>query len=487
ADTLDEQLSLIEELQSHYEGELANPSSAFDVVSTRFTLDPNDERTWEDLHRLAGVTGRWENLADLWRGALSDQDTDTPGPAGRTAINELKITLAGVLREKLDLSEEAIQLYEEAVANADDPADCAEVLDLLEGLYEKGEQLEDLVRIRLLASEAALDGERRREKLLGACDILAGPLERPEDVLEHYEMLAAEDPSDVEYADRLESTYERLGRWAELTEHLEKRAEALRTPEATDRLHFRGAMIRYKHLGELDGAVEDLLKLIASEHVGDQVRQVLVDLCADPEAMSDALRSTVIDSLQAHYGEVGDPLGQAMLLEVQAAYSPPGMSRAHLLLEAAGHVLEAWNDDLAPSVKGQDLRIRAFDYYAEALREVPTSAVTLAALDELVQQLERWEPYADLMVEVAEACPEPAIAVGLRHRAALTIQQHLDNMERAVLAWESVLNSDRRHAGNYRSEALHALDSLYEKTDRRGARVKVLQQLAEIADRTMTR
>jgi tetratricopeptide (TPR) repeat protein len=482
AEDTDERLQLVDELLALYGGELPDPARAFDTLCMRFELAPEDRGTWDDLEKLAGETQLWEALASRWQLVLDGQGHG-PGYENVSDATQLRVRLASLVHHRLGRPDEAVEVYERVLADADDLAGQYDVLEALEAIYVERDAPEDVVRIRMLTSESHMDGAVRRSKLLDACSVLAERLERPEEALAHYERLVTENPADDEFADRYENTLQDLERWETLIDHLERRAEALGTDDATDRLDFRRAMVQLRRLGDLTAALESLLVLVPSQAIGSQVHDVLRELAVDPMT-TDETRSRIVAKLTEHFHVHEDRLGRAALLEVKSQFATPGMNRAHLLLEAAGLVVAEAGEI---EEDGLHLRLRAFGLYADALREVPTSAVTLSALDDLVENLDRWEIYADLMAEVSDACSEPAVATGMRRRAAHAIEVHLEDVERAIICWESVINTDRKHSGSHRKEALAALDRLYGQTDRRSERVKVLQQRVELTDRVMER
>ena len=480
--TLDERLAFAEELASLYEEKLDHADDAFRIRAVQFRLDTDDRATWEHLDRLAGVAEEWEALAGLWREALTPQSDRVP--QGRGARNALRIRLAELVRSRFEGDDEALALYEAVLADADDVGEYPGVLEALEELHETRGDHEALVRIRLAASAAVLTGAARRGKMLAACALLVGPLERAEDAVEHYETLAHEEPGDDEVAELLEAVYEQLERWEPLGAHLQRRAAAVPEPDRADPVRFHRAVIRREHLDERADGLDDLLDLVGSDTAGAQAREMLLTIASDTEEDA-GQRDRVAAALDSWYREAGDDWGLAATLEVSAELVPAGQPRGERLLEAAQLLVPVD----AATAEGTDEATarRAFELYSRALGEQPTSTDAAVALDGLVAQLDAWADYADVVEAAAAACDESGVRAALLRRAALAAADHLDDADRAIAAWEGLLGKGRAGGGSLRREALAALDTLYATAARPADRVEILGLEASLEDNASRR
>ncbi|MEZ4265646.1 MAG: hypothetical protein R3F39_04650 [Myxococcota bacterium] len=473
--TSDERLAIADELARLCEEKLADPRGAFDARVRCFRIDPDDRAIWAELERLAKEAGAQAELAALWRDAVGLQPpADAPRPSGSGAREALRIQLARLLRDDLGGDDEAVTLYEAILDAPGAGLQHPEVLEALVVLYRARDDQEALVRVLLASSDGVLPGAERRQRILDAGDLLATALGRPAEAAEHWERLATEDPTDDEVSERLESAYETLEQWEDLSAHLERRAEALTDAAKVDRVRLARAFVRLERLGESEAAVRDLLALVASATCGSDAREVLLDLAAADDT-SEPIRQRIIAGLESHFDQVDDGWGRAALEEVRATLGPPGEPRAKVLLQAARLVVAT---DEVPTIGDRDPVVarRAFELAGRALGEAPDNSKALELLDHLVGALDLWSAYASLCDEAASRTDNAEARSQLIKRVAVTSETRLGDDERAIKAWEAL----RVDHGPVEREALEALDQLYQRVGRAALRIGVLRRRAEI-------
>ena len=118
---------------------------------------------------------------------------------------------------------------------------------------------------------------------------------------------------------------------------------------------------------------------------------------------------------------------------------------------------------------------KAITTYLAVLEDEPTDGQALAALDVLYRQLERWEPYVDVLRRRIELDVSEAELVDLKYRLGQTLEKHLSDAAGALENYREILFVDARHEGakaaleallthdSLKSEAASILESIYEE------------------------
>lgn len=448
---------------------------AFLTQQDRFLDDPADRTIWDDLTSLAERLGTWSELATCWQRTLDDGGVEDAADVGA-----LRRRLATVLDGRLGDVTGATAVLESILDSEGETAG-QELLERLEGLYERSDSLEGLVKVRLALADAARTGVARRTKLLEACELLAGPLDRASEAVGHLETLAAEQPEDSVTAARLEALYAATGAYQQLADHLDARVGAVADEELQDRLRFRAALLRRDELDDGSGSVDRLLQLAGSASVGPQVRELLLQV-ARAEVTDQAIRKQAITALESWYASGEDPEGAVELLELQAEIAAPGPARARLQRQAADLLLAGGDLADVPLERAE----QAFERLARALEEHPGDRKALQTLGVLVDRVRGHARFIELLEGCAERTEVAAVAIGLRRQAAEVAEGQLEDYERAIGIWERI-TTDALAGSSDEAKALDALDGLYERTGAVDRRIEVLGTKAERARKPTAR
>ena len=112
--------------------------------------------------------------------------------------------------------------------------------------------------------------------------------------------------------------------------------------------------------------------------------------------------------------------------------------------------------------------------YIAVLDDEPGDAPALAALDVLYKQLERWEPYADVLRKRIDLDLGEKELVDLKFRLGQTLEQHLGDAAGALENYREILFLDAQHEG-----ARLALEKLLDKDELRAEAASILEHIYE--------
>lgn len=120
-----------------HEGELGDPSTAFDWFAQAFNELPGDASDVADVERVAGSSDRWLDLVDVYEGILaSDLDADTQ--------RNLRLAVGRVLSEELEELDRALDYFQAVLSEQDDNL---AALSAMESIYQRAERWDDLMRV----------------------------------------------------------------------------------------------------------------------------------------------------------------------------------------------------------------------------------------------------------------------------------------------------------------------------------------------------
>ncbi|MDB4944088.1 MAG: domain protein putative component of TonB system [Labilithrix sp.] len=407
------------------------------ILAYRAVLDDfgADREILAALARLHEKAEQWPDLAETLQAELALANDD----ASRIA---LLTKLGDVRRRRLSETSEAIDAYREALALSgshvparealeellDDESARREAAEILRPLYEAGGEHARLMRVLdiQVEHEASLAG--RLDVYERAAEVTEGPLADPQRAFGYAARALREsagDPAVTAWIKRAEALTERTGSWADLVqlyrdvipdvldeeqqlglllrvaqiargkladaqlakEHykkaLELRAEDASALVALEELHEEageqedliGILKRRTELAESDDDKRALLykqARVADEQLGDRDRAAAVY----EQVLELGLDAPAIAALERLYTAAGRWGDLIALHERELGRDGTLQARRADLHHALGNVHERELGELE----------RAFDEYAEALREDPAHAATVASLERLMAQ-----------------------------------------------------------------------------------------------------
>ena len=410
--------------------------------------------------------GSWSELVIL----LAAETELCPDGRTRAAL----MTRAGVvLAFHLSDMEGAVERLRGALALEPRAGNAALVLRYLFASQERWEDLLELLRGLAGVSHSEAERAWLLQEMAELCEV---QLNRPEEALELYARAHALSPGRLNARVALLRLRQRLHRWQELADLLEKEAmeegeaaprfahlyraarlaelylqddghaaellERARELRPVDPLPLEELAVIYQRLGQPAEQVKVLTRGLELAHrpvdraaLSHRIGAILEHQLARPEEAMDAYRQALEDQ----------PGHEATLRALAALYEGSGQWRPLIELEllraerqkdagrrSLGYVRAArlCEERLKDRRQAQDLMERAW-----RLDAPPTAFLTLERLYRLAG---RWDALVELYLDQARKTTDQALALNLRRGAALICEEMLEDRGRAVLLLEEV-------------------------------------------------
>ncbi len=441
--------------------------------------------------------------------------------AQRVANDEsLKVELAVELAraaQRTDATERAIDAWK-SVQRIDPTHE--EAGQALRGLYRRGQKwnaLVEVMRAELDALPANSEDDalrsRRVELLRELIVIYRDELKLDVMVINTWNALLEEDPSDPEGLAQLAATYEGMGRWNDLIQVLTKQVDA--TDDTTEKVsllsriaglwidrfaNYNQATTPLEAVIDLEpenrDALSQLKTIYTKKRSWKQLYAVLEkesQLASDPEArlaMKLELAKLAGDRLHQHaeaiqlwrsiLEEAPDTEGAIPTLEKLADREKDWTTLAFVLelrvdredgdkgkikvLQKLGGVYGEHLDDPA---KAADTWKRILEVDPKngralrTLREAFLKGQDWDGLEALYAEAEDWEGLVDVLGSAAERTDDPQVTVTLSFRAAAVYEEKIGKPERAFRSYERVLKVEPNNL-----EAARALVPIYEAQEK---------------------
>jgi tetratricopeptide (TPR) repeat protein len=484
-----ERISILRESATLWEERGADLDRAFEAMRQAWTADPEDGDAREQLDRLAGATGRWNDLAEAYEQAIEKADgltkrellaalarlhdtrRDDPRRSleawGRlfdldeTEVQPLEemdalatllsdwTTLVGVLvkkaellpdddarastwrrigeakRDMLDDAVGAIEAYERALELE---PDSTFTIDELIALYEKREAAARLVDLQRRRVELCGPDEEELKftLLVDAARRLENDLGDRREAIECLVQAQAVRPQDDGVLRRLDALYTQQRMWPELLDNLKAQAAAAGAGrDAARALKKRIAALYASEVHEPQAALDAYREVLASGYDAEAVGAVE----AIGEA-NDELREDVANALEPVLRAEGKHAELAEVLELRLRGQSEAPDRARTLRSLA----EVAETSLGDAERAQGALLRA-------LAEDPQDTSLHGHLERLADRAGApgWKRYADALEERAGALFDANVSADLYERLGDVSEKRLDDPSRAAKAYASAV------------------------------------------------
>ncbi|MFO0616845.1 MAG: hypothetical protein U0414_29895 [Polyangiaceae bacterium] len=469
-----------------------NPERALGIALRAVGEFPEEEELWSRSEELARALGAADRVSMAYRQVLAQAATKLT-PESAMTIGQRGVDFQEEWFDDPDAVAHMLKLIVDVAPAA------TWAFERLKLLYNAGERWGDLFALYDRVIEGTEDDGLKVEILEDAASVakdLAGDSDR---AIGYYEQLHVLEPNDQRTAAALERLYEKHGKHKPLIDLLGERLRDADVPERTD-LRLRMAGLWLDGVKDLDPAriladeilreddtcakadqlLERILGLTGSEARGlARLRRSMDARDASPSdapmsmkhpegAKLPEIRKRTALSLKERYARAKKFELTARMIDVALESAAPGDERRGLLDELI--VLE--RDQLGD-------RARAFETLSLLARLNPLDASLRARLEEEAKVLGNHEKLVDVLIEIAERCPEPADSLPILERASEIARVDLRDSNRVISIDLRILARTDQDPARAK-EAAEKLDRELEKSGREAERCGVLERLAEL-------
>lgn len=384
----------------------------FYKVATRF--DGRNRAAWSALEGLYAQHERYDEQVE----ALS-RLVDLAGEAREQS--DILFRLGSVLQDKLQNSARAVGYFRRVLDLSPGHLDSLRALERAFAEQGNHEALFDTLKAHL---ESAQDADERAELEARIADLAAGPLNRPDDAIALWQKVLQADPRNREAFQALDQLFEKAGRWAELSAHIESGMRSTNDPERIAALSSRLGWVKGEKLGELEEAMknwQEVLRLDPKNQGALQALRGLYTSSGQWDLLLQVLRKLV-------------PLQEDMLGVKQLRFQ---------MAEILGEKLNRGAEAIEAAKRAQDIE--------------PHTSEELERLGRIFQANEAWSDAVAVLEQAADLKTVPADRIQALLDVAALWKERIGRPLGAAPAYEKVLEIDPSH-----DEAFRAVQDIYQ-------------------------
>lgn len=436
--TVEERIVLFERMAWLAETKLDKPNEAAELWEEILLLDPTRRSALAEQQRILENLGKNDALAealDRELSLLSDSEVER-----RQAIHR---KLGRLWRDVLNDPLSAQHHWEQCLASAPDDQ---EALVSLRKIYRDASALEPLVDIleRLVLTDS-FSGDALRDLWIELAELRLDVLGQPIGAIEAWEEVLRLDTANERALEMLERLYSSESRWSD-TAHTLRRKSALRheqgqSEEATD-IEMQLAELQLEKLHDAGAAAVTYEAILhrnpANFEAGAKLERIYES------------------------GDKWTELSELLLTRVD--HTPDAVDRV-LILQNLARVYETKLTD----------NDAAFLVLQRAVHDDPENIHTLTELQRIAAKISAWQDLAAVWREVIPRMTDPLLQADYRFRLGVVVRDEVDNLEDAVVQFETVLQLQDDH-----EEALKALVELYTLLEQWPKLITALRSLADV-------
>ncbi len=523
-----------------HDRELQNPERAIETYTSILDLDPEDYDAAQALDRLYQRTSRWYDLmailerqtemapspeevvslrfrmGELWREHLGDlvraveayRSVLAMDPSHEPTLRSLEMLMAGdqepvmaaqvlePIYESAGEWDRVVAVYEVMAAHAEEPERRIDLLTRIAEIEERrlshqgaafeayGRALhvdpsnQDVVahlgrlaaetngwqKLSLLYAtelEQTEDVRRRVELLLRLARIHEEETDQPDEAIADYQRVIEAEPNNHSALEALDRLYSRSQRWEELADVVRREIRTGRSDEEIVDLTFRLAQIFELALMDMPKAIEAYRDVLVADPNHLETRASLERMF-----MGGTLQREIADVIEPLYRQNEEWEKLAQIYEVQLGHLTAREERQALLRRLAEICEQKLVDQIA-----------AFAWWAQAVKEDPSSQLALEELLRLVRSTHQWDEYVNTLFDAASAISAPSVRRDILLRLGAVFENDLGDLERSEKVLVQVLSENDRDP-----VALESLDRIYVAQGMYENLATVLAQRIEITD-----
>lgn len=205
------------QLAELHENQLEAPSGAFDWYARAVAEVPGAGEVTQDLERVAGASGRWGDLVEIYEKVLGE--TDDP-----EVIEGLRLKLGRVFFEQLGQSDAALEQFQ---AVLDEDEENLEALAQVERIHRQAERWDELMGVYQRRLELTESDEDKVEILRGIAEIAELQKGDIDEAISQLNEARELDPRDEKTLRELHRLYRESEEWEDLADVVERQIDIL--------------------------------------------------------------------------------------------------------------------------------------------------------------------------------------------------------------------------------------------------------------------
>lgn len=423
ADSVEEQLNLLEQIRFLCEAHLGSNQKAFEWCARAFALCPGDGSLKLELERLANAADCWQSFAEILASRIDEVEEDD-------AKLDLLRQVGDIYDRTLDRLDAGEVYFRSILEKA--PGDLA-ALDALERLYRSDKRWTDLVGILLAKAVAASQAEQQAEYFAESATIYEERVGNPVSAIEMWQKVSELKPADWQPLAALQRLHEIRSEWVDLVDILGRRIAICDDDAVKLSLQERLGAVLADELKRYDEAVvayEAALATNAGSMATIEALESLLEVRGDH-------RLKVAEILKPILERSGEDQELVKVLGVLLDYAAEDRDQVSLLRQA----LPLHRKLAAPQA--------AYDAAMRVLQLDSADAENRVFAAELAEELDCRADYAESLsaglAAVADQNTELEIALGWE--LGQYLEEQLSQSSEAEQQWLRLLELDPNHDG----------------------------------------
>ncbi|MEN9579287.1 MAG: hypothetical protein RJA70_2296, partial [Pseudomonadota bacterium] len=445
---VDDRVALLRKIAINAATQLGDPVRAFNAQARAVKADPTLAEAREELERFAERAKAWEQLEELY-------DQIAGGLEDAALKREYWLRLAAI-QERRGEVDEAAGSYEHLLEL--DPGD-SRVLQALDSLFRGAGRWKDLVAVYRKRIDLSREDAERELLYSEMAQVLEDELKQPVLAIAAYQEVLGFQPTSSVALGALDKLYSTQERWEDLAENLSAQLALEESEDTRLGLMLRLAALREQSMGDTQAAVDGYRQVLERDPMNDRAIGALERLGREPK--NELMIAEILEPLYRDQGNYQKLIG---VYEVQERREDDPSNKVALLHQIAALYEDAGGDSNS-----------AFDSYCRALAVDPSNEPTEDALARLARATGRFEDLAANFETLAARQEEPELGSHLYMSAALTVENHLGDVDRAIELYRKVLAIDPVSL-----DAAEALQRLFHESERFADTSLILQRKADI-------
>jgi len=451
-----ERVKLLKKVAETYNDKIAQENLAYSAYSRALREDPTDVQSQQELERLAGTLGLYQQLIALYNDLL-----------GRVEMESEPHVAVNILVNLAYLNEEYLQEIEQAADNyrmiLEIQPDHTEALKQLERIYQhqkKWDELIDILQRKLDLCEAVED---KKSILFQICNIYEEELGRNIEAIAQYRRILELDSSDGDVLHALVRLTTAESQWDDLIEVHTRQIDLASGDEEKWQLRHRIGVILLDNLERAEAAADVFEGILSENHAHVETRADMQRVLLMPAL---ELRASLI--LEPYYLEESkwEQLIQALAIQVRHAEEA---EKKHSLLWRMADLSEGKLGDYG----------RAFGFVLDVFEISPFDGSVRQRLETLADVTDGFLTLSEAYRNQAAEASDVASQVDLYLLAGKYSLEKLNNLELAENYYSAV-----RVRQNDNLAALNALDDIFDRTGQWEKLVELLYRKVELSSET---